>query len=196
MNWLLIIIIIILLIITILIFSISYRELYCSIFLSRKDDEKRWTNNENIKLYNNCYAYAFTDLDHNRKSKPYPGEKVGLNHITKNEENYTCRELVRRILLDYPEARYLGNDPNLNNYNCSCGHHLVFVSIDSEKKDFHVYRKNSDNLWSHKPGSLEVFFVDWSNKKITNPWFSDKRVYEFNYNKPCGYFCVKTNVLD
>ena len=39
-----------------------------------------------------------------------------------------------------------------------------------DKNDYHWWRDNKVQLWSHKPGSTDVTNVDASGKKIKNPF--------------------------
>jgi hypothetical protein len=159
-------------------------------------NEEIWERNENIN-YNNCYSYAFTDMDSNRRSKPQPGFKVGLPPLPK--ENYTCEQFVKRVLLDHPEAKFLGNEPELSYHWCGCDErnnprHLVFLALDNsaDKRDFHFYRKNQNGYWTHKPGSYEVLHTDASGRLITNPYLANRSYEPFQYETPCGFFCAPT----
>jgi hypothetical protein len=147
--------------------------------------DEMWEKYNNL---NNCYSYAFNDISLNRKMKPQPGFKVGLKPLAKKE--YTCENFIQRVLLDNPNAIFLGFDPKYNSYNCGKGNHLVFLVLDvqSEIKDYHFYRKDS-NSWTHKPGELKIRNYDASNKIISNPFYSDKHYKDFNYSN-CGYFCT------
>lgn len=164
--------------------------------LDLKADDRIWEKSE-IMGYNNCYAYAFTDLDSNRRSKPQPGFKSNIPPLTR--EQYACGPFIERVLKDHPQATYLGNDPELAYRDCGCSNHMVFLALDNEgeNRDYHFYRRNSDFFWTHKPGSLEVLHVDAAGNKITNPAYADRTYRNFNYNKTCGFFCTPTHdILD
>lgn len=140
-------------------------------------------------IYNNCYAYAFNDINFNKISKPQPGFKDGLEPLKKNE--YTCNNFIYRVLSDNPNSLFLGSDPKNNDYDCGKNNHLVFLALDihSNFKDYHFYKKEKNNYWTHKPGELDVMDVDASGKKIINPYFADKHYKDFNYMN-CGFFCT------
>lgn len=163
--------------------------------LKLKANDEIWEKKENI-TYNNCYAYAFTDIDSNRKSKPQPGFKSNIAPLTRDQ--YSCLPFIERVLKDHPQATYLGNNPEIAYKDCGCSYHLTYLVIDDEgeKKDYHFYRKNANKYWTHKPGSLEVLHVDGSGKKITNPAYADRNYRNFNYNKTCGFFCTPTHNID
>lgn len=133
---------------------------------------------------NNCYSYAFSDLSLNRKSKPQPGFKANLPALTKNQ--YKCTEFINRIKADYPRTKFIGNDPNMAYTSCN----LIFLALDEENKDYHFYKRNNDWLWSHKPGLLDVSNIDSDGKIIVNPFYAKKNYGIYNYNTPCGFFCI------
>jgi hypothetical protein len=154
---------------------------------------KIWETDENI-IFNNCYAYAFTDIDSSRTTKPQPGYKKNLSPLSRNQ--FTCNEIIKRVLLDFPDANFLGNTPKINSLQCKEGFHMVFLVIDNEdeNRDYHFYRRNKRGFWTHKPGSYKIYYVDGSNDVITNPYYANHHYREFQYNTPCGFFCVKTNL--
>ena len=47
--------------------------------------------------------------------------------------------------------------------DCSCNTHLIYFVIDDNRidnMDYHFYRKNTDNSWTHKRGSGNVVDTD------------------------------------
>ena len=182
---------------TIIIFIIIYYSLtynkICSNYMYANDS--LWEKKKNI-TYNNCYAYAFQDLSDNRIEKPQPGYKVNLPPLTRAE--YTPKNFISRILLDYPNAEYLGNDHEIGYRNCKCvnnqNRHMVFLALDNTGPDidYHFYRKNHNGYWTHKPGSSEVLHVDADNEYILNPYFINRKYKTYDYNISCGFFCTNT----
>ena len=170
------------------------KELFEARCLKLKANDKIWERKEIIG-YNNCYAYAFTDIDANRKSKPQPGFKTNIAPLQKDK--YTCSALIERVLKDHPNATYLGTDPEIAHRDCGCSRHMVYLAIDNEgeNKDYHFYRRNADRLWTHKPGSLEVLHVDSAGKIITNPVYANRTYDKFDYNKSCGFFCAPSHEI-
>lgn len=172
-----------LIIFTIIILFIYFKqEKFCKPITA---DDKVWEDEDIIK-YNNCYAYAFRDLKLNRKTKPQPGFKNNLTPLTKNQ--YNCQNFIERILLDYPNAEYMGK----NYINCTDCKNSVFLALDNKglKQDYHFYRQNSDGFWTHKPGSEEVLHTDSLGNKIVNPKFSNRKYKNYNYKTSCGFFCI------
>jgi hypothetical protein len=143
---------------------------------------KKWhVKKNNIKKYNNCYAYATNDYKTNRTRKLYPGHNSGYEPKNKN---FTCTELTKYILSDFPDAyKTPFNKP------CSDKFYKIYMAIEP-KRDFHIYKHDHDGYWSHKPGSLSVSRKDASGEKITNPAKADRKYKNFNYKKSCSFFCI------
>ena len=152
--------------------------------------------NNNIKKYNNCYAYAMRNLLYNRDSKPQPGDGVNCNN-KKNmlvNGNYSCDNILHNIKCDYP------NDIlDLKNNTCPCNYYKVALFLDNSKpnKDYHFYRQDN-NTWSHKAGNSAATNLDASNKLILDPYKADRNYIHSknknNYTIPCKTFCKKKNI--
>jgi hypothetical protein len=65
--------------------------------------------------------------------------------------------------------------------------HLVALVI-APGADFHWYRKGSDGLWSHKPGSTPVTNLDNAGNPIADPRVADRGPYT--------QFCTFMIVMD
>jgi len=152
-------------------------------------------NNNNIKQYNNCYAYAMRDLLYNRDKKPQPGDKCKNKVNLKIDNNYSCDNIISNIKCDYPYD-ILETD---HNNNCPCDYYKVSLFLDNSKpnKDYHFYRKDNQ-YWSHKPGNSEATNLDASNKLINDPYTADRNYKNTknknNYTIPCKNFCKKKNI--
>lgn len=178
-------------IITLIIFSYGKESWNCY----KLKTDMSWNN---INILNNCYSYAFNDVYKGNYLKPEPGFK-SKSPLLKNND-YTCSEIVKRVLNDYPDAKFLGNDPNLITHDCGCNRHLVYLVLDDEgNKDFHFYRRDyviingkSKYIWSHKPGNTVVSVLDGKNNIVTNPITADKKNPFYDYKTQCGFFCVNS----
>jgi hypothetical protein len=149
----------------------------------------------NIKKYNNCYAYAMRNLLYNRKSKPQPGDNCTNKLNLKVNKNYSCNNIIHNIKCDYP---YDILELNNNNDKCPCNYYKVALFIDNSNpnKDYHFYRQDN-KYWSHKPGNTTVTNLDASNQIINNPYTADRNYKNSknknNYTIPCKSFCKKKN---
>jgi hypothetical protein len=143
-----------------------------------------WNNNKNIKNNNNCYSYSVNNKNH-QFGKPQPGYFARFNHIQNNQ--YKCAYFFKRILNDIPSV-YLTSFKQ----KCKKGFHKAFFAIDSNKNehDYHFYRQDTNQLWSHKPGTTNVINYDADYKIIKNPYTANRNYTSYNYDKPCFFFCV------
>ena len=143
-----------------------------------------WNNNKNIKNNNNCYSYSVNNKNH-QFGKPQPGYFARFNHIQNNQ--YKCAYFFKRILNDIPSV-YLTSFKQ----KCKNGFHKAFFAIDSNKNehDYHFYRQDTNQLWSHKPGTTNVINYDADYKIIKNPLKANRNYTAYNYDKPCFFFCV------
>ena len=143
-----------------------------------------WNNNKNIKNNNNCYSYSVNNKNH-QFGKPQPGYFARFNHIQNNQ--YKCAYFFKRILNDIPSV-YLTSFKQ----KCKKGFHKAFFAIDSNKNehDYHFYRQDTNQLWSHKPGTTNVINYDADYKIIKNPLKANRNYSAYNYDKPCFFFCV------
>ena len=143
-----------------------------------------WNNKKNIKNNNNCYSYSVNNKNH-KFGKPQPGYFARFNHIQNNQ--YKCAYFFKRILNDIPSV-YLTSFKQ----KCKKGFHKAFFAIDSNKNehDYHFYRQDKNQLWSHKPGTTNVINYDADYKIIKNPYNANRNYNAYNYDKPCFFFCV------
>jgi hypothetical protein len=143
-----------------------------------------WNNNKNIKNNNNCYSYSVNNKNH-QFGKPQPGYFARFNHIQNNQ--YKCAYFFKRILNDIPSV-YLTSFKQ----KCKKGFTKAFFAIDSNKNehDYHFYRQDTNQLWSHKPGTTNVINYDADYKIIKNPYTANRNYSAYNYDKPCFFFCV------
>ena len=143
-----------------------------------------WNNNKNIKNNNNCYSYSVNNKNL-KFGKPQPGYFARFNHIQNNQ--YKCAYFFKRILNDIPSV-YLTSFKQ----KCKKGFTKAFFAIDSNKNehDYHFYRQDTNQLWSHKPGTTNVINYDADYKIIQNPYTANRNYSTYNYDKPCFFFCV------
>jgi hypothetical protein len=149
-------------------------------------DPKLWNQNYDIKSTHNCYTYALGKIVPGLDSKAQPGYASGYEHIDDNE--YECKAFRERLKKDSPGS-YLEKFDNA----CLPGFYKVFLALDP-KNDYHWWRQNKDQYWSHKPGSTDVTNVDADGKKITNPLKANRNYSSLNYYKPCFFACIYSDL--
>lgn len=135
-----------------------------------------WQINEPdyMALHNNCYNYAS-----NRVTNDFaqPGQSAGVRLIY-----YDCEEIRSAILSDrgiVPTDFFEFSEKNNQDS-------LLALVVD-RGQDFHWYRRDDNNLWSHKPGRLSAINKDNSGKLIESPETADRGPYVHF----CGYYRVK-----
>ena len=153
---------------------------------SYRNDPQKWNDNDNIKNTHNCYTYALGKIIPGLGSKAQPGYASGFDHIDDND--YDCASFRERLKKDSPGS-YLEKFDN----SCIPGFYKVFLALDPQN-DYHWWKQNSSQYWSHKPGSTDVVNVDSDGKKIKNPLIANRKYDSLNYYKPCFFACVYSDL--
>lgn len=155
---------------------------------------EKWNDGKEPQKNNNCYAYAFRDLVPDRTNRKGVGEEAGLPKI--EGEKYTCPTFENNMKIEHPDVVKSSKDAQ-----CPCGSYKIslFLDTNEKSKDFHFYRQDNNDTWSHKIGGLPATNLDATGNIIMDPGTSDRNYKEFdkNYDETCGYYCVpyKNNTL-
>ena len=145
-----------------------------------------WNDQSNIRNSHNCYTYALGKIVPGLKSKAQPGYASGYDHI--EDSQYKCSFFRDRLTKDAPGS-YIEKFDN----KCLPGFYKVFLALDVGN-DYHWWRMDSDQSWSHKPGSTNVVNIDASGKKIHNPLIANRKYDSLNYSTPCFFACVYSDL--
>ena len=143
-------------------------------------------NRSNVVNNHNCYSYAMGKVIKNLSDKAQPGYASGFNYL--NDNNMTCSNIKKRLLKDNPGS-YTEKFEN----RCLPGFYKVFLALDIGN-DYHWWRQDSNKYWSHKPGSTNISNLDGSKLKIQDPLKSNRNFSNRNYDKPCFYACVQSDL--
>jgi hypothetical protein len=145
-----------------------------------------YNEHNNIRESHNCYSYALGKIVPGLQSKAQPGYASGFDHISNNE--YDCKAFRKRLKKDSPGS-YLEtfDEP------CLPGFYKIFLALDPGN-DYHWWRQNKDQYWSHKPGASKVIDTDAKGEKIKNPLLSDRKFTHRNYYKPCFFSCIYSDL--
>ena len=144
-----------------------------------------WNKNNNIRKTHNCYTYALGKIVKDLDSKAQPGYASGFRNIN---DNFDCKTFRERLKKDSPGS-YLEKFDNA----CLPGFYKIFLALDP-KNDYHWWREDNTKYWSHKPGSSNVVDVDADGKKIKNPFLSNRNFNHRNYNEPCFFACIYSDL--
>lgn len=143
-----------------------------------KYEPANWNSGKALQC-NNCYNYG-CDKRTDNFAQPGYASGVGIS--------MACSSVINGAKAD--GLAYLG----VSESSCSgCTHKVALVVASGT--DFHWYRLDDNNYWSHKPGSNPVTDKDASGNKITTVESANRNYGSLNYAQVCGYFCVdKTRI--
>jgi hypothetical protein len=165
--------------------SAQYKEFSPLSGSELKYEPEKWNKN-NVKENHNCYSYALGKIVPGLKSKAQPGYASGFNNIENKE--FTCKSFKERLKKDSPGS-YLEKFDN----SCLPGFYKIFLALDVPN-DYHWWRMDDSGYWSHKPGATNVTNLDASGEKIKNPLLSNRKFKHRNYNTPCFFACIYSDL--
>jgi hypothetical protein len=127
--------------------------------------EPDWWNDGGTRLANNnCYNYA---CDYRTDTYATPGLAAGVDFVFP-----TCALVQPAAVADA-----LIDSPGADNQCPEEGHLVALVVVGGEPWDFHLYRKERNGCWSHKPGPNPVTNFDNSGAIIDDPRTADRGIY-------------------
>lgn len=156
----------------------------------------------------NCYAFA-TDIllcktnRHNKNGHTLqPGQLYGLQPL--RSQDFTQEDLVTRVLLDHPTARWIANTDS--EYKQSqkteyCNGWKVYFYLtdlstinDQKNRDYHFVKEFLYG-YVHKRGKSHIYLTDASGNYIFDPDQADfdyRKHGGLNYGLPKGYFVFQS----
>jgi hypothetical protein len=138
-----------------------------------KENVNFWNLKSSIQDNNNCYNYATNRITNDFAQ---PGD-ASRNIFTE----HTCDDVYKAAASD------LGLEPT-NFFEFQTVHDDTLIALVVEPGvDFHWYRRDQNNTWSHKPGNTPATRMDNKNHPITSPETADRGPYK----DFCGYFKIK-----
>jgi len=158
-----------------------------------------FNDNPYVRESHNCYMYFLNKKNdevvklcekdyhkHKLCRRAQPGYVSGHKMLSTND--YKCPIMMKRTLSDNPNI-YRISEKN----KCNPSYYKGALVV-APGRDYHYYRKNDDNQWTHKPGYKPSTNLDSKNNVIINPRKA-KRDYggTLNYKDFCGYLCVPRN---
>ena len=138
-----------------------------------KHDLRFWGRDNPNYQDNNCYNYA-TNRATNNFAQPGQTADAYIKQMA-------CKEVMESVAKDgglVPTEffEFKGKEDD-----------MLVALVVWPKRDFHWYRRDDDNYWTHKMGNLPATDKDHGGDLITNPETADRGPYsEF-----CGYYRVK-----
>jgi hypothetical protein len=135
-------------------------------------DPGKWNNNPTILRNNNCYNYANDKITN---TFAQPGRGSGQDGPYPPSCPGTGAAAVRDGQISIPNSDVTPAEGQIV---------ALVISTTPGILDYHWYRRDSNNMWSHKPGQTSVRNVDNSGKLISDPRTCDRGPY----NNFCGFF--------
>lgn len=128
----------------------------------------KWNNDAAIRTRNNCYNYASDKITN---TFAQPGRGTGQMYTA-----LTCGNVG-------PASQRDGQIP-VSNPNQTPAQGQIVCLVMWPGNDFHWYRRDSNNMWSHKPGQTPARNTDNSGNPIPNPETCNRGPY----TQVCGYY--------
>lgn len=127
-----------------------------------------------LQYNNNCYNYATNRVTNNFAQ---PGEASDAMYGT-----LTCESVHLAASLD----QGLEPTPFLS-FQSKEKQETLIALVVARYHDFHWYRRDDNNLWTHKNGGTPATNLDESGRIISDPETADRGMYQ----DFCGYFKIK-----
>jgi hypothetical protein len=141
-------------------------------------DPSFWNDDRDVRIGNNCYNYGC-----NRALPGFSNPGRGSGHEAPSPASaveYDAGVQFDGLVPVKPD------DPDLS--GCA---HLIMLFRTRSGLDFHFYHRNTDGMWSHKPGHDPARNVDADNKRITDPRTANRQ----QYVEYCGTYRVDRSKL-
>jgi len=157
---------------------------------------RSYNKNRFVRESHNCYSYFLnlksknayelckTELNNNQYCKrSQPGYASKYPRLKTND--FSCPNILKRTLDDNKNVFRIPK-----NQTCPKSHYKGALVV-APKRDYHYYRLNDENVWTHKPGYKPVQYADSNNNIITDPELA-ARDYggTLNYSDFCSFLCV------
>ncbi len=138
-----------------------------------KENTNFWNSKPSLKSNNNCYNYST-----NRITNDFAQPGDASNNIY---TELTCDDVQKSAASD------LGLEPTTFFEFTTANDFTLIALVMEPGEDFHWYRRDKDNMWSHKAGTTAATTLDNKRHPIKSPETADRGPYkEF-----CGYFKIK-----
>lgn len=158
-------------------------------------EPEKWNNNKYILKSHNCYSYALNliypeyieickkfnnnDDEFCPSLKPQPGYYAGIFKKSKHID------ISKRMMKDNPFIKKTTFERI-----CPAGFYKIALCCKKDdKRYYHFYRQDLNQLWSHKNGWSKITNRDDSNKLILDPANCNRGEYDLFQ----GYFLVPIN---
>jgi len=135
-------------------------------------DPGKWNNNPTILRHNNCYNYA-NDKITNTFAQPGRGSGSVGPYPPSCPSTGAAAQRDGQIPIPSPDVTPAEGQIV-----------ALVVSTTPGFLDYHWYRRDNNNMWSHKPGGTPARNTDNAGRAIANPQMCDRGPY----NLFCGWY--------
>ena len=159
-------------------------------------DNTSFNENLYVRESHNCYMYFLNKKNYEVVEKckeTYPKKRLcqraqpgyASGYPMMDKTDYTCPNIMERTLSDNPNIYKVDE-----NKKCIPSHYKGALVV-APGRDYHYYRQNDDNKWTHKPGYKPSTNLDSKNNEIKNPRKALRNYGgTLNYKNFFGYLCV------
>jgi hypothetical protein len=135
-------------------------------------DAGKWNNDPHVRQNNNCYNYANDKITN---TFAQPGRASGYAAPYPPTCGGTGEGAVLDRLVSIPNPDVTPAEGHI----CA-----LVVASHPAFKDYHWYRRDNNNMWSHKPGQTEATNKDNAGRLISDPRTCDRGFY----TQFCGFY--------
>lgn len=135
-------------------------------------EPSKWNNNQTVLRNNNCYNYANDKITN---TFAQPGRGSGQEGPYPPSCAETGFAAIRDGIVSIPNPDITPAEGQIV---------ALVVSTTPGFFDYHWYRRDSNNMWSHKPGQTAVRNYDNDGKAISDPQNCNRGPY----NNFCGFY--------
>ena len=155
-----------------------------------------FNDNDFLRESHNCYSYFLNLKDpsaielcrktYNKNNICRRSQPGYASHYPALEtKDFNCPTIMKRTLDDNPNIFKTTRENQ-----CGPSHYKGAVVV-APGRDYHYYRLNDENVWSHKPGYKPSTYVDSKNKIIRDPEYASRDYGgTLHYKDFCGFVCV------
>jgi len=155
-----------------------------------------FNDNPYLRESHNCYSYFLNLKDPSATElckKTYSKKNIcrrsqpgyASHYPALDTPDFNCPTIMKRTLADNPNI--IRTDKK-----SVCGpDYYKGAVVVAPGRDYHYYRLNDENIWTHKPGYKPSTHIDARGRTILDPQIADRDYGgTLNYKDFCSFVCV------
>lgn len=137
-----------------------------------------WNDDSSIQWNNNCYNYSTNRVTNSYAQPGEASKEIYIDLTCESVEAAASKDLGLELVKHFD---FKNKDDD-----------TLIALVIAPGWDFHWYRRDDNNYWSHKPGGTPATTKDQSGQDIESPETADRGYYtDF-----CGYFKIRNHITD